>query len=101
MTNLEKLRVIFPHTIFIFQKREDKTEAIMCSNEWLEAEYNEKNMSNQEAKDKFLNILFEIQEAVWGIDIPSPTVPEYREHHEQCQELLALIDKKIKEVEEG
>ena len=52
-------------------------------------------------KEDFLNILFEIQEAVWGIDIPSPTVPEYKEHHEQCQELLALIDKKIKEVEEG
>lgn len=54
-----------------------------------------------EKQEDFIKILFEIQEAVWGIDIPSPTVPEYREHHEQCQELLALIDKKIKEVEEG
>lgn len=50
-------------------------------------------------KEKFLYILYEIQEAIWAIDIPSPTVPEYREHHEQCQELLALIDKKIKEVD--
>ena len=56
-------------------------------------------MIDQEAKDKFLNILFDIQEAVWEIDIPSPTVPEYREHHEQCQQLLALIDAKIKEIE--
>lgn len=54
-----------------------------------------------EKQEDFIKILFEIQEAVWGIDIPSPTVPEYREHHEQCQELLALLDKKIKEVEEG
>ena len=54
-----------------------------------------------EKQEDFIKILFDIQEAVWGIDIPSPTVPEYREHHEQCQELLALIDKKIKEVEEG
>ena len=57
-----------------------------------------KSLEKQEA---FIKILFDIQEAIWGIDIPSPTVPEYREHHEQCQELLALIDKKIKEVEEG
>lgn len=56
-------------------------------------------MIDQEAKDKFLNILFEIQEAVWGMDIPSPTVPEYVEHHKQMQELLALIDTKIKEIE--
>lgn len=54
-----------------------------------------------EKQEDFIKILFDIQEAIWGIDIPSPTVPEYREHHEQCQELLALIDKKIKEVEEG
>ena len=50
-------------------------------------------------QEDFIKILFEIQGAIWGIDIPSPTVPEYREHHEQCQELLALIDKKIKEVD--
>ena len=41
MTNLEKLREVFPHTIFIFQKKEDKTAAIMCSDEWLNAEYEE------------------------------------------------------------
>ena len=52
-----------------------------------------------EAKDNFFKILFEIQEAVWGMDIPSPTVPEYVEHHNQMQELLALIDTKIKEID--
>ena len=56
-------------------------------------------IDSQELKNKFLNILFEIQEAVWGMDIPSPTVPEYVEHHKQMQELLALIDTKIKEIE--
>ena len=50
-------------------------------------------------KEKFLYILYEIQEAIWAIDIPSPTVPEYVEHHNQMQELLELIDTKIKEVE--
>ena len=66
-------------------------------------------MSNQEAYeelcrkaekyDKLLKAMFEIQEAVWGMDIPSPTVPEYVEHHNQMQELLALIDTKIKEID--
>jgi len=51
--------------------------------------------------DEYIEDLKEIYEEIWGYDIPSPTVPEYREHHEQCQELLALIDKKLKEVEEG
>ena len=52
-----------------------------------------------EKQEDFIKILFEIQEAVWGMDIPSPTVPEYVEHHNQMQELLALIDTKIKEIE--
>lgn len=68
-----------------------------------EFSYNGKTLKewidSQELKNKFLNILFEIQEAVWGMDIPSPTVPEYVEHHKQMQELLALIDTKIKEIE--
>ena len=39
MTNEEKLREIFPKTIFIYRKKDDKTTAIMCSDEWLNAEY--------------------------------------------------------------
>lgn len=39
MTNEEKLREVFPKTIFIQRKEEDKTAALMVSDEWLEAEY--------------------------------------------------------------
>ena len=45
--------------------------------------------------------LYEIQNAIWEVDIPSPTVPEYREHHEQMQELMALVGKKISEWQEA
>lgn len=41
MTNEEKLREIFPKTILIYRKKDDKTTAIMCSDEWLNAEYKE------------------------------------------------------------
>lgn len=39
MTNEEKLREVFPKTIFIQRKEEDKTTALMVSDEWLESEY--------------------------------------------------------------
>lgn len=39
MTNIEKLREVFPKTIFIQKKEEDKTTALMISDEWLESEY--------------------------------------------------------------
>lgn len=39
--------------------------------------------------------LKEIQNAIWEVDIPSPTVPEYREHHEQMQMLMTLVGAKI------
>jgi hypothetical protein len=41
MTNREKLHEVFPKTIFIYEKQDDKTRAIMCSDEWLDAEYTE------------------------------------------------------------
>ena len=44
MTNEEKLREVFPKTIFIIdEKEEDKTTALMVSDEWLESEYIEPN----------------------------------------------------------
>lgn len=43
MTNREKLHELFPKTIFIYQKQDNKTSAIMCSDEWLDAEYTELN----------------------------------------------------------
>lgn len=43
MTNEEKLREVFPKTIFIQKKEEDKTTALMVSDEWLESEYIDPN----------------------------------------------------------
>jgi len=37
----------------------------------------------------------QLRELVWGYDIPSPTIPEYREHHESIQKILAFIDNKL------
>lgn len=45
--------------------------------------------------------LYDIQNKIWEADIPSPTVPEYREHHEQMQELIAFVGDKIKEWKEA
>ena len=45
--------------------------------------------------------LYEIQNAIWEVDIPSPTVPEYVEHHEQMQSLMALVGDKIKQWKEA
>ena len=45
-----------------------------------------------------IDALDEIRHALWEIDIPSPTVPEYVEHHEQVQSVWKLLDKKQKEL---
>ena len=34
----------------------------------------------------------ELRELIWGLDIPSPTVPEYVEFHESIQKILNKID---------
>jgi hypothetical protein len=41
MTNEDKLREIFPKTIFVQHQENDKTTALVCSDEWLNAEYQE------------------------------------------------------------
>lgn len=50
---------------------------------------------------KALEGLPAIRQAVWDVDITSPTIPEYREHHEQIQAILALIDKYMEEQSDG
>ena len=45
-----------------------------------------------------IDALDEIRHALREIDIPSPTVPEYIEHHEQIQSVWKLLDKKQKEL---
>jgi hypothetical protein len=52
MTNREKLHEVFPKTIFIYEKQEDKTCAIMCSDEWLDAEYIELNPNENGVKSE-------------------------------------------------
>ena len=39
-----------------------------------------------------LQELHNLRDLVWGEDIPSPTVPEYVEHHESIQKILKAID---------
>lgn len=36
--------------------------------------------------------LGKLRSFVWGKDIPFPAIPEYREHHEVIQKILAQID---------
>ena len=44
--------------------------------------------------NEILGDLGDIRSALWDIDIPSPRVPEYVEHHKQIQEMSALVDEK-------
>lgn len=41
--------------------------------------------------NRVLEILDDIYDALWEIDIPSPTVPEYVEHHEGVQKVMKLV----------
>lgn len=45
------------------------------------------------SRETALKAIEEICFALWEIDIPSPTVPEYIEHHEQVQRVMALAEK--------
>lgn len=42
--------------------------------------------------DVAIELINDLRESIWGYDIPSSTVPEYIEHHEQMQELLKEVD---------
>lgn len=46
MTNEDKLREIFPKTIFLQHIEGDKITALVCSDEWLNAEYQEPTPKN-------------------------------------------------------
>lgn len=46
-------------------------------------------------KEQFREMLLEIKNALWVIDIPSPTVPEYIEHHEGVQKVMDLVGRKL------
>lgn len=47
-------------------------------------------------ENEVLGDLGDIRAALWDIDIPLPTIPEYKEYHEQqIQKMIALVDKKM------
>lgn len=48
---------------------------------------------------KLHNKIEQLRELIWGYDIPSPTVPEYREHHESIQYILKATDEILREIE--
>ena len=39
-----------------------------------------------------IDVIEEIRVCIWEVDIPSPTVPEYMEHHIQMQKLMDKCD---------
>ena len=55
-------------------------------------------MSDLISRQAAIDAFDEIRHALWEIDIPSPTVPEYVEHHKQVQSVWKLLDKKQKEL---
>lgn len=56
------------------------------------------NIGGFHALEEAVEILQEIREAVWDRDIPSSTCPEYVEHHNDCLEIISLIDSKIRQI---
>lgn len=48
-------------------------------------------MSNLIDRQDVIVALRNIWNALWEIDVPSPTVPEYIEHHEQVQGIMKMV----------
>lgn len=44
------------------------------------------------SKREAITALKAIKYGLWEIDIPSPTVPEYVEHHRQIQDMMGVVD---------
>ena len=51
--------------------------------------------------DMAIKAIHDIKEKVWEIDIPSPTIPEYVEHHEQVKSVLKVIYNWLTKLEEA
>ena len=52
------------------------------------------------SKRTAIDALRAIKYGLWEIDIPSPTVPEYVEHHEQIKNMMEIVDGWIKRIKE-
>ena len=46
-------------------------------------------------ENEVITDLSDIRLALWEIDIPHPSCPEYVEHHRQIQNMIALVDEKM------
>ncbi len=71
MTNEEKLRETFPKTIFIFRKNsDDLTTAIKCSDEWLQADYDQMYKNAEPCEDAVSKSKFDlrVREAVGMVE---------------------------------
>lgn len=67
-----------------------------CEGAYCEDVYEE---NKEEFRDKDIEEkIKELRELVWGMDIPSPTIPEYVELHEKIQKILEFIDTNFEEV---
>ena len=58
------------------------------------------NMLNVIENVNVCGIIRHIREEIWNYDIPSPTVPEYVEHHEQMQKLLKICDDALDQIDQ-
>ena len=52
-------------------------------------------MDCEKCNENYKKIIEELRELVYMEDIPHPTIPEYREHHESIQKILKFIDEKL------
>ena len=51
-------------------------------------------------RDAALAALDRIYKEIWNVDIPSPTVPEYIEHHEQMKSLMGAVINERRRIQE-
>ena len=49
-------------------------------------------------RDTAIDELERIRNRLWEIDIPSPTVPEYIEHHEQVQSVMKAVTESVDRI---
>ena len=55
-------------------------------------------MSDLISRQAAIDAIKEIRDKIWDVDIPSPTVPEYIEHHQQMVHLMNECDNKLHEL---
>ena len=55
-------------------------------------------MDDMIRRDTAIDELERIRYKLWEIDIPSPTVPEYIEHHEQVQSVMQAVTESVDRI---